>query len=355
MIGAGQSGLAAGYYLKRAGLRFVILEAGDQPVGTWPRHYDSLRLFSAARYCSLPGLGFPGDPDRLPLRDEVVSYLGRYAASQDLPVRTRTPVLRVERPGSGGFRVVSADGYAARAGSVIVATGACSTPFEPELPGRGSFAGRIMHSSSYRSPACVLGGSVVIVGGGNSGVQIAKELADHKRVTLAIRSPVKVVPHRVFGRDLQFWLRWSGADRCPLLGGGPMPVIDTGGYAEFLRSDRVRQRGMFRGFTPRGVVWDGRDEEPADTVILATGYRESFPFLDAIPGAGEHRRGVSKAAEGLYFVGRPGQNGIASGTMRGAGLDARSVVRRVAARTRRRVPPRVGTGRSGRRIRYSSK
>lgn len=332
VIGAGQSGLASGYHLRRAGLRFLICEAGDEPAGSWPNHYDSLRLFSAARYCTLPGLDFPGDPDHLPVRDEVVSYLKRYAAAHGLPVRPRTRVHAVERDGRG-FRV-SAPGFTTHADAVIVATGACSTPYEPPIPGRDAFRGRVIHSSAYRRPDSVHGPSVVVVGGGNSAVQIARELADSARVTLALRSPVRLLPHRVLGRDLHFWLRWSGADRCAFLRGGSMPVIDTGGYTEFIRSDRLRRRVMFERFTDRGVAWAG-GEEPADTVILATGFRESFPFLSGLPGADAHRRGVSATVDGLYFVGRPGQNGIASGTMRGAGRDARLIVRRLAARAER--------------------
>lgn len=152
MIGAGQSGLAAAYHLRRAGFRFTVLEAAPAPGGSWSNHYASLRLFSAARYASLPGMAFPGDPDHLPARDEVTDYLRRYAAHFSLPVITRAPVDSVRRTDDGAFAITDSRGRVYRARTVIVATGAFRTPHVPDIPGLDRFQGRLIHSADYDTP-----------------------------------------------------------------------------------------------------------------------------------------------------------------------------------------------------------
>ena len=190
VIGAGQAGLAAGYHLQRAGVSFAILEAGDQPGGSWPAYYDSLRLFSPARYSALPGRPFPGPAGRYPARDEVVAYLRDYAAHFRLPVITGVRVTEVA-PAPDGFRVRAANGTVFSARAVVAATGAFHRPSLPALPGQESFGGRIIHSAAYRRPEDFAGQRVIVVGAGNSAVQIAVELADTQggpaEVTLATR------------------------------------------------------------------------------------------------------------------------------------------------------------------------
>lgn len=339
VIGAGQSGLATAYHMKRSGIGFLMLEASAAPGGSWPAYYDSLRLFSAVRYSSLPGLKFPGRPGRLPLRDEVTGYLREYAEHFGFPIRTRTPVSEVERDGDG-FVVRSERGHAWRARSVVVATGAFRTPHRPAIEGLERFGGPVVHSSQYRNPEPYAGRRVVVVGGGNSGVQIAAELAGHTDVTLATRGRIRFMRRRMLGMDTYFWLRWTGIERIRMLGRGASPVMDTGGYLRMLRTGDLPHRRMFLRATPHGVVWaDGR-EEPVDAIVLATGFRESFPFLESMPGAAAHRRGLSITVPGLAFVGRPGQNGLASATLRGSGRDAAYVTRAI----RRRVGARAGPG-----------
>tara|TARA_R110000782_G_scaffold30348_7_gene75585 strand:+ start:53149 stop:54243 length:1095 start_codon:yes stop_codon:yes gene_type:complete len=324
VIGAGQSGLATAYHLRKAGMRFLLLEASDAPGGSWPDYYDSLRLFSAVRYSSLPGLRFPGHPRRLPRRDEVTAYLRRYAEHYGFPIRTGTPVGEVERSDAAGdgFVVRSERGHAWRARAVVVATGAFRTPHVPAIPGLDAFRGPVVHSSNYRNPGPFLGKRVVVVGGGNSGVQIAAELAACADVTLATRRCVRFMRRRMLGMDTYFWLRWTGIERVRLLGRGASPVMDTGGYARMIRTGELHNRRMFDRATPEGVVWADGSHEQVDAVVLATGFRESFPFLDSMPGAAEHHRGMCKRVPGLAFVGRPGQSGLASATLRGSGRDA---------------------------------
>ncbi len=348
VVGAGQAGLAAGYELQRAGLSFAILEAGARPVGSWPHYYDSLRLFSPARYSALPGLPFPGDPDHYPSRDEVVAYLQAYAAHFALPVITAAQVERVSR--KPDFEVTTTSGLTYISRSVIAATGAFHRPYLPEILGQADYRGTIIHSAAYRDPVPWRKQQVVVVGGGNSAVQIGVELARVAHVTLATRRPLRLVPQRVLGRDLHFWLRLSGVEALPLGRWISLreanPVLDTGGYRAALERGKPGRRPMFVRFSPHGVVWADGTEEPVDAVIFATGYRPNLGYLAGLgaldaQGRARQQAGISLTTPGLYYVGLPAQRTFASATLRGVGSDAAYVVRHLqhwvgADRTRQR-------------------
>ncbi len=330
VIGGGQSGLAAGYYLQRAGMRFRILEAGDEPVGSWPRFYDSLTLNSPARYSALPGLAFPGHPDHYPTRDEVVDYLRGYASRFRLPVLTRTRVQSVERAGRE-FLVTTTAGARFQASTVIAATGFFGNPAVPALPGQERFEGRQLHLADYRRPEPFRGQRVVVVGGGNGAVQVAVELAAVADVTLAARRPIRQIPQRLLGRDIHFWLRWLGLDRTQWLGEHTAPAFVNPAYRAALLAGRPDQRPLFTRFAKGGVVWRDGSLERVDSVIFATGYRAQPAYLDglgALDAEGRllQRGGRSTVVDGLYFVGFARQRTSASTTLRGAGADARAVV-----------------------------
>ncbi|GGL14237.1 NAD(P)-binding domain-containing protein [Deinococcus radiotolerans] len=340
VIGAGQAGLAAAYHLRGHGLRFQILEAGPRPVGSWPQHYASLKLFSPARHASLPGWPFPGNPERYPTRDEVVAYLEAYASHFGFPMETGAEVAQV-LPDGEGFRVLCADGRTFRSRAVVAATGTFRRPFVPELPGRAFFKGRVLHSLAYQEPAPFAGQRVLVVGAGNSAVQIAVELAGVAHVTLATRTRVQFTPQRPLGRDIHDWLTWARVDQLTLghLRRLPSPrnVFDPGRYRAAFREGRLDQRAMFTRLTAFGVVWPDGQEERVDAVIFATGYRANLEFLrgtGALDRQGEpvQRLGVSRTVPGLYYVGLSGQRALSSATLRGAGQDAAVVVRHLARR-----------------------
>ena len=176
IIGGGQAGLATARIARSLGLAPIVLEAADQAAGSWPHYYDSLILFSPARRSALPGAEFPGDPDGYPTRDEVVAYLADYAAHLDADIRTghrvETVVAAKDRA-RPGFEVVTTSGEVFVAPLVIAATGGFSRPHRPDLPRLDGFPGTVLHSSDYRRPGPFTGRRVVVVGGGNSAVQIA--------------------------------------------------------------------------------------------------------------------------------------------------------------------------------------
>jgi len=345
VIGGGQAGLAAGYHLKRAGLSFTILESAADLGGSWPHYYDSLRLFSPAGRSSLPGMSFPGDPERYPARDEVIAYLRQYADHFQLPIVSGVRVASVTRDGEV-FAVQGHDGQLYHTRSLIAATGSFHRPYLPELPGQHGFGGAIAHAFAYRNPAPFAGQRVVVVGAGNSAIQIATELAQVARVTLATRERVRFVNQRPYGRDVHFWWWLTRFDTRPLdsplgawlsrLADGKGPrVLDTGVYRAALAASLPNQRAMFARFTDSGVVWDDGSAEDVDTVIFATGYRPNLAYLaplGALDTEGQARQhyGVSLTMPGLYFVGLSNQRTFASATLRGVGPDAAVVVRHLS-------------------------
>ncbi|WP_312883498.1 flavin-containing monooxygenase [Paenibacillus germinis] len=259
VIGGGQAGLAAGYYLKKYGLSFLILEVGPEPVGSWLHYYDSLKLFSSAKYSSLPGFPFPGGSNRYPSRDEVISYLREYASKYNMPVKTNTRVEKVEKF-NGRFQVTTTSGEILEAESVISATGSFHRPYLPDIPGLAEFRGEVIHSSVYRNTMPYQGQRVIVVGSGNSAVQIGVELSEVSTTTLAVRTQVKLLPQVKLGRDLHFWLIATGLDKFPFpLFGRPVPepttVIDSAGFKQLLESGKPNQRPMFTSLYEEGVVW----------------------------------------------------------------------------------------------------
>ncbi|SUA79811.1 Uncharacterized oxidoreductase CzcO [Nocardia otitidiscaviarum] len=350
IVGGGQSGLAAAHHLTRRGLSVAILEAGTEPVGSWPRYYDSLTLFSPARYSSLPGLPFPGDPDRYPHRDEVVAYLRRYAATLDADIRLGERVETVTHR-QHTFTAHTASGDTFSAPRLIAASGTFGAPHLPTLPGRAGFTGKLLHASDYQIPDAYDGQQVIVVGSGNSAVQIATELAATATVTLASRTPVRFCPQRPLGRDVHFWLRATGFDTLPLgrfVRNPPtQPVFDTGRYRAALDTGSPSPKPLFTRLDGNHAIWPDGTRSPVDTIILATGYRPHLPYLTGIAALTDtdlprHRMGLSTTHIGLGYVGLEWQRSPSSNSLRGVGRDADRLVRQLLSprpRPRRPIGP----------------
>ncbi len=344
VVGAGQSGLAIGRELVRAGRRFVILEAAPAVGAAWRERWDSLVLFTPRRYSGLPGLPFPGDPDGYPTRDEVVAYLERYASLFELPVRVDGRV-RSLRGAEGGRFVVELDGSSIEADAVVVATGPFQQPFVPDVAaGLGPDVVQL-HSAEYRRPADVPGGRVLVVGGGNTGFQLAQELAATHDVELAVGTKQTPLPQRLLGRDLFWWLTKTGIlsktvdtrlgrrarDRDTLIGSSPRALRRRHGVA--VRPRVVRAEGRTVGFA------DGTELD-VDAVLWATGYRPDHSWI-ALPVFGDdgrlrHRRGVTDVP-GLFFLGLSWQHTRGSALIGFVGDDASFVAEQVAARVNGRA------------------
>jgi putative flavoprotein involved in K+ transport len=308
VVGAGQAGLAIGFYLARQGRRFMILEAADAVGAAWRHRWDSLALFTPRRYDGLPGVGFPGDPDGYPTRDEVVAYLAAYAEVQQLPVIVDSAVQSLS-PIDGGFRL-ECRGRTLVADQVVVATGPFQLPFTPELAGQLPPGVVQMHSTSYRHPGDVPAGTVLVVGGGNTGFQIATELTGTHSVHLSVGSRQTPLPQRIWRRDLFWWLTKTGllkttvdsrlgrrlSEQEALIGSSPRQLrrlgVDVHPRAVSVSGDTV-------GFA------DGT-EVRVDAVVWATGYQPDYSWIDApvldSGGRVRHHRGVTDVP-GLYFLG----------------------------------------------------
>ena len=275
----------------------------------------------------------PGRPGRYPTRDEITDYLRGYAARFDLPVRTRSRVGDVAWDGRT-FQLALPGGDRLAARAVVAASGGFGRPHIPDLPGLTGYTGTLLHAAGYRRPEPFTGQRVVVVGAGNSAVQIAVELAEVATVTLASRQPVRFRPQRPLGLDLHYWARWSGLEALPIHrdGARSVGVLDDGRYAAALAAGRPDRRPMFDRLTSTGVVWSDGTEEPVDAVILATGYRPDVGYLAGLgalnsDGWPVHCRGRSLTVPRLGYVGLPGQTGLASATVRGVGGDARRIAR----------------------------
>lgn len=340
VIGGGQAGLAIGYHLAQQGRRFTILDAAEGPAAAWRERWDSLTLFTPARHDSLPGLPFPGDPDHYPTRDEVVAYLTEYARRFDLPIEYDSRVRAVQRQGDG--YLVTLDDRAYTADQVVVATGPFQTPRTPALAAHLDPAVVQLHSSAYRSPEQIPAGPVLVVGGGNTGFQIADELSTTREAHLSIGARQTPLPQRPFGRDIFSYLVATGLmnktrdsrlgrrlrDRETLIGSSPRAARRKG----------IHLHGRTTGADGRSVKFtDGTSLEIA-TVIWATGFGLDHAWIDApifdANGALEHDRGVTRSP-GLYFLGLPWQHTRGSALLGWVKDDAAHLAARMTNPTRR--------------------
>jgi len=342
VVGGGQSGLAAARALRAAGLAPIVLEAGTEPVGSWPHYYDSLKLFSPAAYSGFPGFPFRGDPERYPPRAEVVDYLREYAAMLDADICTRCRVTSVASTGDRGFLVMTDAGQAIHTAGVVAATGSFGSPHLPTLLGQHTFTGRLLHVSGYRRPEPYVDQRVVVVGAGDSAVQVGYELAEVARVTVATRHPLAFLPQRIDGRDLHYWLERTGFDDLPpewLARLIPDTLVtDTGRYRAALESGRPDRRPMFTALEGDHVVWSDGTREAVDTIVLATGYRPHLDYRGALGaltnGLPRHAGGISTTHPGLAYVGIEFQRSYASNTLRGVHRDAEYIAPAIAAHIR---------------------
>jgi putative flavoprotein involved in K+ transport len=313
VVGGGQAGLAIGYFLARQGRRFTILEAAGAPAAAWRARWESLVLFTPVRYDSLPGLAFPGHPDAYPRRDDVVAYLDSYARHFELPVELDS-VVRCVRRVDGGY-LVELDARTYEADQVVIATGPFQVPRVPALAERLDAGIVQLHSSAYRSPHDLPPGPVLVVGAGNTGFQIAQELAESREVHLSVGSRQTPLPQRILGRDLFRYLEATGlmAKTTGSRIGQRMRHRDTliGSSPRGARRHGVQLRGRTAHASGSEVSFGDGTRLTVSTVIWATGFGLDHSWIHApvFDGNGGlvHRRGVT-SSPGLSFLGMPWQH-----------------------------------------------
>jgi putative flavoprotein involved in K+ transport len=351
VVGGGQAGLAIGYHLARQGHDFTILEAAPEPAVAWRERWDSLKLFTPARYNALPGLAFPGDPNRYPGRDDVVAYLTDYARHFDLPVELDSPVGAIRK--AGGTYLVELDDRTYETDQVVVATGPFQVPFVPAIAERLDPEVVQLHSSAYRSPDAIPEVRVLVVGGGNTGFQIAEELSRSREVHLSIGSRQMPLPQRILGRDLFWYLDATGLIRKTTASriGRRMEGRDTliGSTPRALRRRHgVKLRGRATDAAGSSVSFSDGTSLDVGAVIWATGFRVDHSWID-VPvfdsdGRLVHRRGVTQSP-GLYFLGLSWQHTRGSALLGWVKDDAEHIAQRIntfrPAQAERRAPERV--------------
>lgn len=346
IIGGGQAGLAAGYHIGKQGGSFVILEANERVGDSWRNRWDSLRLFTPARYSRLPGLRLPVPQASFPTKDEMGDYLESYASTFAMDVRTGVRVERLHRDGDTYFVTTGTKRF--ETPNVVVASGAHRTPKVPSFADDLDASIVQLHSTEYRNPSQLRDGGVLIVGLGNSGAEIAKELVRTHQVYVSGK-PSGQIPFKhgpTMGRIVFPVIRFMGHHVLTM--GTPMgrkvqpkflklaaPLIRVKkGHLTKAGAELVGRTAGVRGGAPE--LEDGRVLDVAN-VIWCTGFREDWPWIDVPVAFGDngrpvHDRGVATTSPGLYFMGMVFQYAVSSDVLPGVGRDAEYIAKHIASR-----------------------
>src|SRR5215218_6915532 len=331
IIGAGQAGLALGAQLNGTPLSFGLVDRHARVGDSWRKRYASLVLFTPRAYSALPGRAVPGDPDVFPTKDEMADYLETYANHFDLPVVLGTDIQRLERV-DRGFRAITEAGEQIDGRAVVLATGAFQRPAIPSISKRLSAEVTQLAPEDYKTPSQLSPGTVLVVGDGATGRQIALELSAAHNVFLATGRPRRVSPDRILGKSIFWWMDKLGilkASRESAIGSYLMKTDPFPGKA--LELKRLQRRGV--AVVGRVVQAEGKkvsfadgEATEVDAVLWATGYKDDTDWV-AIPEAKDsrgnfvHQRGVSPVQD-LYFIGRSWQWTRGSALFAGVGEDA---------------------------------
>lgn len=345
VIGGGQAGLAVGYYLKRQGVQFVIVDDNLRTGDSWRTRWDSLKLFTPSKFNSLPGYTFQKSGNYLPNKNEAADYLEDYVQKFDLPVRHGVKVEKLSRVDQG-YQVTAGSSHLF-ARNVIVATGPFQTPYIPPFSSQLDPAIGQLHSSIYRNPEQIQGQSVLVVGAGNSGAEISLELVrSGKRVWLSGRDVGKIPANGPMGKVLGGYPIWWFMNHILTVNTPVGRKVRGGEHHQGTPLGRVKREDISAAgveLIPRiSEIYDGKPKSEdgriltVDNVVWATGFRSNYQWID-LPifddtGSPRHWCGVVEDAPGLYFIGLQFQRALSSSLLGGVGTDASYVTKRIAQR-----------------------
>lgn len=337
VIGGGQSALACGYYLRRTGLKYLLLDKNDAPGGSWQFYWDQLRLFSPATWSSLPGTMMGGGEDYYPSKDEVVQYLIDYEVKYQIPVKRNSEVVDVTiKDALFRIKTIRNEIYTTR--HLIDATGAVAQPFIPKIEGLNDFQGKIFHSIEYQSNDRFSEKNVLILGEGNSGAQILSEVSKVANTYWATSKKPEFLPDHVDGRylfdqaSLMYKAKKEGKSFQPLSLGD---IVMTPAVKGARKRNVLISNGPIKKFKKDVVVFENGDQKHIDAIIFCTGFRSELSHLESLIERDEKGRvqlnnNESLKCSSLYFVGHGNWTGFASATIIGVGRTAKSVIHQIA-------------------------
>lgn len=338
IIGGGQSALACGYFLRRTGLDYLILDDKETCGGSWPQTWESLTLFSPSKFSSLPGYLMPASAGEYPSRDEVISYLCEYEQRYDFQIKRGSRVKRVIQK-DGFFIIEIVGGQQVRSKAVISATGTWQNPYTPEVAGRERFLGLQLHSREYKNPKAFEGKKVLIVGEGNTGAQLLAELSLVTQTTWATNKKPEFLPDDVDGRVL-FDLATAKYEAEKL--GKPFDasqyhlgnIVMTPSVKAARERGVLISKGKISALEYAAVTWENGETENIDAILWCTGFGFATDYLSDLVSV-DARGKISteetrcKEVPGLWLVGYGGWTGFASATLIGVSRSARQTVKEV--------------------------
>lgn len=332
VIGGGQSGLAVGYFLRRTGLNYLILDAQKEPGGAWQHGWDSLRLFSPAEHSSLPGWLMPKDVSEYPSKDHVINYLKQYEDRYKLNIKRPIDVLSIEKK-DDTFQIKT-ENEVIYSKAIVSATGTWNKPFIPKYQGYENYSGLKLHSAHYQNPDNLDGKKVLIIGGGNSGAQVLAEVSKVAETTWVTLNEPVFLPDDVDGRYLfefatrQYKAKLEGKKIEPVGSLGDVVMVEP--VKEARDRNVLISKRPFDAFYENGIIWQDGTKEQFDAVIWCTGFKSSLDHLTnlGVTKDGKIKTALTKAVDikGLWLVGYGSWTGYASATLIGVGRTARQTV-----------------------------
>ncbi|KAA0549848.1 SidA/IucD/PvdA family monooxygenase [Bacillus sp. BGMRC 2118] len=342
IIGAGQAGLSIGYYLKKAEVSFLLLDKSTEIGASWRSRYDSLKLFTPRSYSTLPGLQLTGNENSYPNKDEIADYLVTYANTYTLPVQLNTVVEELTQLSDGSFTILTNNGtYLTK--QVVVATGPFQAPHIPSTAANLSQEVLQLHSSEYQNSNQLIDGDVLVVGGGNSGAQIAVELSKERRVFLSVGHKMVFLPQDIGNKSIfsyfdklgiyrastdSFIGKWIRSKPDPIFGYELKGCLQNGKVIQKPRTTAI--------YNDNTIGFEDGSTLSVKNVIWSTGFRSDYSWMkmknmkNILNSTGNpiHTRGVSNV-KGLYFLGLPWQSSRGSALLQGVGADAEYILNQI--------------------------